>query len=162
MDLITGQTLLVATTVTVVVVLMVKYLLLGAPTVSKDRYVPKKKAKWVKPSVMQKFTAAEVAKHNSADDCWLIIDGKVYDVTSYVSEHPGELSIAKKAGQDNSVGFHGEQVRFCFVTEILKAVSALSLRCVFSAPHQPLSPNLCSMAKVYMPSWKIFVLATLN
>ena len=24
-------------------------------------------------------------------------------------DHPGELSIASKAGLDNSVGFHGEQ-----------------------------------------------------
>ena len=35
------------------------------------------------------FTKEEVSKHNTKDDCWLIIHGKVYDVSDYVDEHPG-------------------------------------------------------------------------
>ena len=34
------------------------------------------------------YTAADVAKHKTQDDLWLIIDGNVYDVTEYVDEHP--------------------------------------------------------------------------
>lgn len=76
----------------------------------KSRYTAKtERKKFVKPSVLGDYTAEEVAKHNSKDDCWLIIDGKVYDVTAYVPDHPGNESIAKNAGFDNSVGFHGEQ-----------------------------------------------------
>ncbi|OGI15394.1 hypothetical protein A3K63_05705 [Candidatus Micrarchaeota archaeon RBG_16_49_10] len=35
------------------------------------------------------LSAEETAKHGSQDDCWLIIGGKVYDVTSFISLHPG-------------------------------------------------------------------------
>lgn len=31
----------------------------------------------------------EVKKHKSTDDCWVILHSKVYDVTSFVKEHPG-------------------------------------------------------------------------
>lgn len=31
----------------------------------------------------------EVVKHNNQNDCWLLISGKVYDITSYFGSHPG-------------------------------------------------------------------------
>ncbi|RYR06290.1 hypothetical protein Ahy_B06g086045 isoform A [Arachis hypogaea] len=35
------------------------------------------------------YTKSEVSTHNKRTDCWIIIKNKVYDVTSYVEEHPG-------------------------------------------------------------------------
>ncbi|KAG5586754.1 hypothetical protein H5410_047188 [Solanum commersonii] len=35
------------------------------------------------------YTLAEVSQHNSAKDCWLVISGKVYDVTKFLDDHPG-------------------------------------------------------------------------
>ena len=57
------------------------------------------------------YSAADVAKHNSASDCWQIIRGQVYDVTSYVNQHPGGPAILKGCGQDatamfDSIGKH--------------------------------------------------------
>ncbi len=43
------------------------------------------------------FTREEVAKHNTAKDLWVIYKGKVYDLTSYVDEHPGGYVIVKAA-----------------------------------------------------------------
>lgn len=62
---------------------------------------------------MGKFTAAQVAKHNSRDDLWLILDrdgtSKVYDLTSYVDEHPGGDAILQNAGGDSTEAFFGPQ-----------------------------------------------------
>ena len=61
------------------------------------------------------FTRQEVAKHNSRDDAWIIIKGRktgrygVYDVTSYVEEHPGGDAILDNAGGDATTGFYGPQ-----------------------------------------------------
>lgn len=55
------------------------------------------------------YTAAEVAEHKTLDDLWVIIDGKVYNLTPYVTPHPGGNDIGKHAGGDASEGFHGLQ-----------------------------------------------------
>ncbi|OEL33369.1 Cytochrome b5 [Dichanthelium oligosanthes] len=35
------------------------------------------------------FAASEVAFHASRKDCWVVIGGKVYDVTKFLEDHPG-------------------------------------------------------------------------
>lgn len=47
-----------------------------------------------------RYTVFDVAEHSSEDDCWLIIDNRVYDVTQFVEEHPGGAIIAQSAGDD--------------------------------------------------------------
>jgi cytochrome b involved in lipid metabolism len=55
------------------------------------------------------FTAAEVAKHNNGSDCWSVVNGKVYDLTSYVNGHPGGASVIKAiCGKDGSSSFAGQ------------------------------------------------------
>ena len=35
-------------------------------------------------------TPKELAKHNSRKDCWMALNGIVYNVTSYMDFHPGK------------------------------------------------------------------------
>ncbi|KAM4064693.1 FMN-dependent dehydrogenase [Hirsutella rhossiliensis] len=43
----------------------------------------------------------EVAEHNDAKSCWVIIHGKAYDVTDFLPEHPGgQKIILQYAGKD--------------------------------------------------------------
>ncbi len=35
------------------------------------------------------ITSSTLAMHNSESDCWVGFQGKAYDVTSYLSRHPG-------------------------------------------------------------------------
>ena len=46
------------------------------------------------------YTWDEVVKHDKVHDCWLVIHGKVYDVTEWVPHHPGGKLIYDGAGGD--------------------------------------------------------------
>lgn len=52
------------------------------------------------------LTMAVIGQHNSSSDCWLLIDGKVYDATSYLPRHPGgSFRIAPFCGKDATEAF---------------------------------------------------------
>jgi hypothetical protein len=78
----------------------------GAESVWKDEYAS---AKVPLAFSLGEYTAEEVAKHNSADDCWTIVDGHVYDVTTFARRHPaGPKAIAEMCGVNASEDFLGE------------------------------------------------------
>lgn len=52
------------------------------------------------------ITAQELAQHSSLNDCWMIIGSGVYNLTSFLRQHPGGVqSMAKYCGQDGTQGF---------------------------------------------------------
>lgn len=51
------------------------------------------------------FTAKQVAEHDHEDDCWTIIDGSVYDLTSFIPQHPGGDEILRACGEDATTMF---------------------------------------------------------
>ncbi|XP_071065211.1 cytochrome b5 type B isoform X2 [Dasypus novemcinctus] len=52
------------------------------------------------------YRLEEVAKHNSSKELWLVIHGRVYDVSSFLNEHPGgEEVLLEQAGVDASESF---------------------------------------------------------
>lgn len=67
----------------------------------------------------QTIAAAEVALHSSRNDCWTIIDGKVYDVTSFIPGHPGGNAIAKACGIDATDNFKGVEKHSNGAVELL-------------------------------------------
>ena len=46
------------------------------------------------------LTAAEVARHDQPEDCWMILDGQVYDLSPWVEAHPGGDAITRGCGKD--------------------------------------------------------------
>ena len=44
---------------------------------------------------------SQVAEHSSPDDCWVVIEGYVYNLTDFISAHPGGPAIIQNnAGKD--------------------------------------------------------------
>jgi cytochrome b involved in lipid metabolism/monoamine oxidase len=57
----------------------------------------------------KEYTLEEVAKHNTKSDAWIVISGKVANITKWISKHPGGDVIMKGVGKDatrlfNSIG----------------------------------------------------------
>ncbi|XP_041374724.1 acyl-CoA 6-desaturase-like [Gigantopelta aegis] len=69
------------------------------------------------------YTWDEVKLHNKPDDKWLVIDGKVYDITSWAKKHPGGAKvISHYAGEDATdawVAFHNDKE---LVSKFLKTI----------------------------------------
>ncbi|GAA5978153.1 hypothetical protein JCM21900_004312, partial [Sporobolomyces salmonicolor] len=41
------------------------------------------------PKEIKEYSLEEVKQHNSKDDCWVVVNGRVLDVTKFLPDHPG-------------------------------------------------------------------------
>jgi uncharacterized membrane protein YphA (DoxX/SURF4 family) len=68
-----------------------------------------------KPKAPAGITMAQVAAHNSSASCYTVVNGNVYDVTAWISEHPGGSGAIKGMcgidATDTFTGKHGGQAR---------------------------------------------------
>ena len=61
------------------------------------------------PQTSTTYTASEVAHHADATSCWTIIANNVYDVTSWINQHPGgPEAILATCGVDATAAFEGQ------------------------------------------------------
>ena len=52
------------------------------------------------------YTIEEVSEHNTIDNCWIVANNNVYDVTKFINRHPGgKFPILSKAGTDTTKHF---------------------------------------------------------
>jgi hypothetical protein len=66
------------------------------------------------------FAWEEVVRHNTRQDCWIVLHGVVYDVSDFLGVHPG-----------------GSDVIFSLAGRDATATFAVIFRCVFE-PNVPL------------------------
>ncbi|XP_060206467.1 cytochrome B5-like protein [Lycium barbarum] len=96
------------TLVTILLGILLAVLIVIPRLLSKSNQ-PKKVTSNAQNKAVLSYSKAEVALHNKRTDCWIIIKDKVFDVTSYVEEHPGGDAILAHAGDDSTEGFYGPQ-----------------------------------------------------
>lgn len=51
------------------------------------------------------YTLDEVSAHDAPNDCWMAINGKVYDVSGYAVRHPGGATVYEGCGTDATTLF---------------------------------------------------------
>jgi len=50
----------------------------------------------------EKISLPELSSHNTANDCWIVFEDKVYDITSFLPKHPGGVhTISPYCGSAN-------------------------------------------------------------
>ena len=98
------------------------------------------------------YTMAEVARHNSEQDCWIVVSGKVYDTTRFNKLHPGGgSSIFINAGTDTTEEFEAIHSK--------KAWGMLSEWCIGelapdrTQPEQPATPPPTEPAQSVASRW---------
>ncbi|PMS23944.1 cytochrome B5 [Trinickia dabaoshanensis] len=53
------------------------------------------------------WTLAQIAGHDRPEDCWMAIDGAVFDLTSYLPRHPSNPAIVLPwCGKDATQAYH--------------------------------------------------------
>lgn len=57
--------------------------------------------------VVTAYTLGEVAGHDRPEDCWMAIDGEVYDLTAYLPQHPTlPTKILPWCGREATVAYN--------------------------------------------------------
>ncbi|KAL1612720.1 hypothetical protein SLS60_000949 [Paraconiothyrium brasiliense] len=88
----------------------------------------------------QRFSTADVASHNKADNLWIIVDEDVYDLTKFQDDHPGGKKILQRvAGKDASKQFwkyHNESI----LKKYQKQLQVGSLDSKAAPPTPPATP----------------------
>jgi len=55
----------------------------------------------------RKISVSEIQSHNKEEDCWIVVDKQVWDITGFAPEHPGGPGIIYKyAGKDATKAYN--------------------------------------------------------
>lgn len=90
---------------------------------------------------LPEYTLSQVAEHTSPSDCWIVIYDKVYDVSTFLSQHlGGEFIILEWAGRDATIPFrstrHGDD-SYKLLENYLIGILVEKERMYKNRPHPP-------------------------
>ena len=69
-----------------------------------------KEQKQLPDTTAQTISVDELAQHNNEDSCWIVYQGQVYDITSFLPEHPGTAAAIRPScgNQDFESNFENQ------------------------------------------------------
>jgi len=60
-------------------------------------------------SGLTQLTLEEVKKHDAGTSCWSIVNGNVFDLTNWITKHPGGAAVIRAiCGKDGTSAFEGQ------------------------------------------------------
>ncbi|MCL7027914.1 hypothetical protein MKW94_013056 [Papaver nudicaule] len=90
---------------------------------------------------MKIYSYEDLSRHNQIKDCWLLISGKVYDVTQFMNDHPrGDqvlLSTADATEDFDDVG-HSESAKEMLVKYYIGEIDSSTI------PVKPITQDTTS------------------
>lgn len=64
---------------------------------------------------------SDVAKHKNAKSCWITMNGRIYDVTPFLKQHPGGAQmLLMYGGKDATTAFNAVHTHTSYAKDILK------------------------------------------
>ncbi|KAF2663874.1 acyl-CoA dehydrogenase [Microthyrium microscopicum] len=92
----------------------------------------------------KQITRAEVAKNNSTDSLWVVIDHKVYDLTDFLDAHPGgNVVLEQVAGQDATEAFYNLHRH-----EVIQKYTDLCIGTIAGEKSEVIEPHYGSLSQV--------------
>uniref|UniRef100_W6NC27 Cytochrome b5 domain containing protein n=1 Tax=Haemonchus contortus TaxID=6289 RepID=W6NC27_HAECO len=122
---------------------------------------------------LREIPLSEVQQHSTIGSCWITLNDKVYDVSSFLSEHPGGFQvIAELAGQDATAAFedvgHSKDAREMTKEYLIGKLEASSSTSAVKSDASTSAEQGCSIscalkkAKeiILSPTWSNFLIPT--
>ncbi|MEI6835788.1 MAG: cytochrome b5 domain-containing protein [Candidatus Falkowbacteria bacterium] len=103
------------------------------------------------------YSAQQVSWHNNSSDCWTIINNRVYNLTGYISSHPGgQAAVLSLCGINGSNLFNAKHLGSATVNSILMNYYLGDLASDSNSPSIPtnLSVNVISSSQINL-SWSV-------
>eukprot|EP00899_Mesostigma_viride_P018355 jgi/Mesvir1/26520/Mv16176-RA.1 len=90
----------------------------------------------------EEYSLEEVSQHASLTDCWLIINGKVYDVSKFMDEHPGgDEILLSTTGKDATLEFedvgHSDTARAQMDTFLIGRLDDAGVKALADSSRKP-------------------------
>ncbi|EJD48699.1 cytochrome b5 [Auricularia subglabra TFB-10046 SS5] len=93
---------------------------------------------------MTVVNVSEVAQHKTRESAWLVISGKVYDVTKFLDEHPGgeEVILSESGKADATEAFedigHSDDARGMLADMLVGTVEGAADKAPAEVKQKPL------------------------